>query len=325
MENKLKESPLELLWKKEIEGGVGSIAFADGNIVVGTDDERIKCFDLEGELKWEYEIDSNPKSIDLSKDYIVITSEKWKLYLLDINGNLKWEQNFRGNSRISNNYILAGTQLFDIEGNLKWEKENIPVTRLDISDNYVAFATDGYYDDEGNAYVYLFDLQGKLKWKRTLDDDIGNDVGMLKILENNIIAATTVFLHVFDLEGNLKSKYKQDGGFGFKWFDITNKNIVLGTEMVVCLLDEKCNLKWQKIIAPNEFSIAGRYPTIYKNYIFVGTYCGSLYVFDLDGNEIYKEKSKEECGDPLCLFRWDRYLLCTGYHDNIIYLFKIKK
>lgn len=43
MENKLKENPLELLWTKEIKEGISMIAFAEGNIVVGTEDGRIKC------------------------------------------------------------------------------------------------------------------------------------------------------------------------------------------------------------------------------------------------------------------------------------------
>lgn len=280
------------------------------------------CFDLERELNWEYGIDSKPISIDLSKDYIVTTSEKWKLYLFDMNGNLKWQRNDCGYSRIFNNHILAGLKLFDIQGNLKWEKEILHVAGLDVSDNYVAFATNGDYKDIKKPYVYLFDIYGELKWKHILYDDIGNDVNMLKILENNVIVATDDFLHVFDLEGNIKLKYKSNGGGAFKWFDTTNKNIVVGSDMVVCLLSEKCDLKWQKIIAPSEFS--GRFPVICEDYVFVGTYSGSLYVFDLDGNEIYKEESKDEFGDPLCLFKWNRYLLCTGYRDNIVYLFKIK-
>jgi outer membrane protein assembly factor BamB len=326
MENKLKESPLELLWTKEIEGGISKLAFADGNIVVGTKNGWIKCFDLDGKLKWKYEIDSEPKSIGLSKDYIVITSEKWKLYLFDINGNLKWQRNDCGYSLISNNHILAGLKLFDIEGNLKWKKEILHVTKLDISNNYVAFATEGGYETVTESFIYLFNIYGQLKWRRTPYNDIGSDILIVKIIGNNIIVVTDDFLHIFDLEGNLKSKYGADAfGFGV-WIDIANKGTVLGSGDVVCLLDENCNLKWQKMIGvePECFpDLSGRYPVICEDYVFVGTYSGSLYVFDLDGNEIYKEKSKDECGDPLCLFKWDRYLLCTGYHDKIIYLLKI--
>ena len=53
MKNKLKESPLELSWTREIKEGISNVVFAEGNIVVGTKNGELKCFDLKSNLKWE--------------------------------------------------------------------------------------------------------------------------------------------------------------------------------------------------------------------------------------------------------------------------------
>jgi len=329
MENKLKESPLELLWKKEIKEGISKVAFDDDNIVVGTKDGWIKCFGLEGELKWEYKINNKIYSVSILNDYVIVGLEEDGTYLFDISGEIK--SKWRGSIYISDTYILEKRvdseyycylSLFDKNGNHIW-KDKIKIKHIsviDFSNKYIAIGTSGTGIDAPSWQVYLFDVDGKLKWKRNVDDE----VYVIKILNNYVIALTGNF-YLFDMKGNLVIDKFMAEDFSNMW----NDYIATGSSWAdVKFLDiNKRQLKWERMIqrvdskeeleenigkslkeedkydsntyvignviwdiAPELFNTTTSIlPHILDGCVFAISYDGYVYLFDIRGNLEWKE------------------------------------
>jgi len=225
MENELKESPLELLWTKEIKEDISKVAFADGNVVVGTKEGLIKCFGVEGELKWEHNIKDDIIYLEM-KNKTIATCSKHKVYFLDAkNGKIKWDKNIDPKESIlgcwlSEKYVLIEVQreykedlkyplwylsLFDKKGNLKWKREyNIGGVIGGFSDEYISRAL-------GESMELIDTEKGNKKWEFVPDPKIrGNcfdDMWYSYIFDKKYVGVCADDgVYVLDVNGNLVMK-----------------------------------------------------------------------------------------------------------------------
>lgn len=175
----LANSSGKIVWKSKtgVVPNISPVISASGTIVI-TGDNKLLCFDINGNLLWEHTFpDLVGDSAAIGKDgTIYVPCFDGKLYAFRADGVQKWVLDIGvrlfnspmvyQDKNTGNEYILfvsnAGVLYFvDVEGNIIWSKEN-------VNDQYISWPS---VDDDGNIYIYtysgvihVFDKNGNLLW-----------------------------------------------------------------------------------------------------------------------------------------------------------------
>lgn len=305
METEFKESPLRLVWKKEIKNVKGVHIFDSGYISAITD-KYLYVFDINGDLKWKYEADKIT-CYSFSKEYITIGLYD-NVKVFTITGNLKYEYKIDNLPRvyeieISDKY-LAVASCFDLylfkDGDVKWKcKFEDKVHKLDgdrilsvcIYENNVIAAYE-------SGYLRLIDMNGDKQWE--VYDLAGPE--KLKLSNEYIIAMSCQTLYCHDMDGNLKWEFSDmDTLISITSFNTNSNYVVIGGwsdkgDINIVLLDINGVIQWkytrkgcnQCYTVPDIRNYYITTTCISNDFIICGTADGYVYLFDFDGNLKWK-------------------------------------
>lgn len=339
MENKLKESPVELLWKKEIEG-CNSVSFSDNNIVVGTKDGWVICFDLGGNLVWKNRMNyeylfSLPskykKSLKEGKvDDALKKAFKDNLCELNLPEIFKKEKNFweiiddraiykieelNEELKVYINTVFVGIvkediivgikgsymYIFDTNGKIKSKWSNA----IYVSDNYVL---EKKVDNEGFSCFSLFDKNKNLIWK---DKIRIKHVSAIDLSDEYIAIGTCGVdpsypwrIYLFNKNGELKWKYETDD-------EVEGIRILDGKYIAVSAGDFYLLDIDGKVIIDDE--VEACFSNIWNGYIATSSQWIELYLLDINKRklkwrwEIYRAYTKEDLPEDIEKYKYDNH------------------
>lgn len=189
MENKLKENPLELFWKRRIEEGISEVAiFNSGDCIVVSLNGKVYYFNKNGNVLWKLDTIEICGNIPISaytpvlrcsdEDDVIalVYPEEHIYYIFNKSGQFlsKYENkdilNF--DISLSNGYVVTSSKdgkiyIFDKNKNKLWEYATNSKAIVCIS-HYGEYIVAG--SEKGR--IYFFNKHGQLLWERNLKSNI---------------------------------------------------------------------------------------------------------------------------------------------------------
>jgi|GEM_PF-2063326 len=205
-----------LLWEREVEMPLQSIALAPGGeFVVAGDEYNLYKFNKSGNLTWKYSIGDNVMDIAISSEgYVVAGSSDEHVYFLMDNGSVLWS--YKGDGAIlavdistGGNRVVAGSgsasgAVYVLDGSgslLQQHNTGRYVKSLSfLGDNVII----------GSRFVRMLDQEGE-RWFYVPQGEV-NRVAFSRKSERVILSDEKGIIYVLNSVGNLVKKYEPGRG-----------------------------------------------------------------------------------------------------------------
>lgn len=321
--------PVQSLWGYQAGGYISSIAITSDSqrIVIGSDEKRVRCFDLNGNVRWQHDVAGIVFSLSLAekRQRILGGCSAGIAYLWDYAGAVLHEYKTDG-SNVWGTAMTPDARVFALgtlgAGNTLYFYEDeacLWTKKLAGSIRRISLTEDGGLLAAGaeDHAIYLFRRDGTQLWKQSTGDIVWSGA---HIVAGQYIAAGSNdrCLYVLNVEGQLL--WKRDTG--------SIVNVVAappdgrciaaaGGSGMVSLFGPGGELFWSYKTGGDVYGLA---VSADSRFIVVGSNDHYIYLLDAKGNCVWRRNVRGEVFS--IAITPDCQLLAAGSKNHTLYLFK---